>query len=197
MIRFAVIGHHAATSGAFSLNDLPGGAGRLDVLCRCVNSALFLSHDLRRDVECALVLLGEPDPPKTIVFRGSEVRSLHPDERSCGSLVKKALSIPCGSELRESTPGVYVRRGDLSRLLSEGAYAVLDEDGEDIRTLHALPAGYILSDHENFTEPEHQLLKRLPHISVGPLALHADHVITLVTNEHDRRNQYGDPGNCR
>ncbi|MDT8357951.1 MAG: tRNA (pseudouridine(54)-N(1))-methyltransferase TrmY [Methanomicrobiaceae archaeon] len=189
MIRFAVIGHHAATSGAFSLNDLPGGAGRLDVLCRCINSALFLSHNLRRDVECALVLLGEPDPPRTIVFVGSEVRSLHPDERSCGSMVKKALSIPCGSELRESTPGVHVRRGDLARLLAEESYAVLDENGEDIRTLPALPAGYILSDHKNFTESERQLLQGLPRISVGPLALHADHVISIVLNEHDRRNR--------
>ena len=189
MVRFLVIGHHAATSGAFSLNDLPGGAGRLDVLCRCVNSALFLSHDLRRDVECALVLLGEPDPPKTVVFVGSEVRSLHPDERSCGSMIKKALSIPCGSELRESTPGVYVRRGDLARLLAEGRYAVLDEEGEDIRTLSDLPAGYILSDHENFTEAEWRLIEGLPRVSVGPLPLHADHTISIVLNEHDRRNR--------
>nr|AAB88387.1 hypothetical protein [Methanococcus maripaludis] len=29
--------------------DLPGSSGRLDLLCRCVNSAFFLSHDMRRD----------------------------------------------------------------------------------------------------------------------------------------------------
>ncbi|MDD3070206.1 MAG: tRNA (pseudouridine(54)-N(1))-methyltransferase TrmY, partial [Methanoculleus horonobensis] len=60
MKRFAVVGHLAVTSGTFSLNDLPGSGGRMDVLCRSVNSAFFLSHDLRRDVECYLVLCGEP-----------------------------------------------------------------------------------------------------------------------------------------
>ena len=51
MTLFAVVGHRARTDGGFSLNDLPGSGGRMDVLCRCVNAALFLSHDLRRDVE--------------------------------------------------------------------------------------------------------------------------------------------------
>ena len=49
MTSFAIIGHIARTDGAFSLNDLPGTGGRMDVLCRCLNSSLFLSHDLRRE----------------------------------------------------------------------------------------------------------------------------------------------------
>ena len=55
MTVFAIVGHIARTDGGYSLNDLPGG-GRMDVLCRCVNASFFLSHDLRRDVECYLVL---------------------------------------------------------------------------------------------------------------------------------------------
>ena len=46
MTIFAIIGHLAATTGGFNLNDMPGGAGRMDVLCRSVNTSLFLSHDL-------------------------------------------------------------------------------------------------------------------------------------------------------
>jgi len=65
MKDFIIIGHKAVTA-PFSLNDLPGTAGRMDILCRCVNAALFLSHDLRRDVRVYLVLKGEPDPPKLI-----------------------------------------------------------------------------------------------------------------------------------
>ena len=104
MASFAIVGHLARTDGDFSLNNLPG-AGRMDVLYRCVNASLFLSHDLRRDVDCSLVLLGGPKGPKTVQFRGSEIRSLSPDERSAGALVKKALSIPCGSEFREASQG--------------------------------------------------------------------------------------------
>jgi tRNA (pseudouridine54-N1)-methyltransferase len=186
MLQFAVVGHRARTAGDFSLNDLPGGAGRMDVLCRCVNSAFFLSHDIRRDVECILVLLGEPDPPKTVLFRGEELRYLSPDERSAASLIKKALNIPCGSEYRESTKGVYVRRGGLARVLAEHEFALLDEGGADIRGMEALPGAFLLSDHMDFTPEEAELVAVLPRVSVGPRILHADHTVTVVLNEFDR-----------
>ena len=159
----------------------------MDVLCRCVNSSLFLSHDLRRDVECYLVLLGEPEPPKTILFNGERVRYLNPDERSAGSLIKKALAVNCGDEFTESTRGVYVRRGGVDRLLSEFHVALLDEGGEDIRTVTDLPDAYLLSDHMNFTDEEEALIPDLQKVSVGPKILHADHTITIMLNEMDRR----------
>ena len=187
MKRFVIVGHLAATSGAFSLDNLPGGAGRMDILCRCVNSSLFLSHDLRRDVECYLVLCGEPNPPMTVLFRGSEIRNLSPDERSSAALIKKALAIPCGDEFRESTPGVYIRRGGLARLLGEVSFAVLDEAGEDIRTAPALPDACLLSDHQNFTPEEEGMIEGYPRYSVGPRSLHADHTISVLLNEMDRR----------
>ena len=187
MRRVAVVGHLARTAGDFNLSDMPGGAGRMDVLCRCVNSAFFLSHEFRRDVECYLVLLGEPDAPKTVRFRGENVRYLSPDERSAGSLIKKALAVPAGTGFRESTPGVEVRRGGLSELLAEYSFAVLEESGTDARGMAGLPDSYLLSDHLDFTAPERELLEGLERVSVGPLSLHADHAITVLWNEIDRR----------
>jgi len=187
MPSFAIIGHVARTDGAFSINDLPGTGGRMDVLCRCLNSSLFLSHDLRRNTECYLVLCGEPAGPKTVRFLGSEVRSLSPDERSAGALIKKALTIPVGSEFREAAPGISVRKGGLERLLSEHTFAVLDEKGPDVRQAETLPEAFLLSDHMNFTVEEESLLAACPRYSVGPVCLHADHTITLVQNELDRR----------
>jgi tRNA (pseudouridine54-N1)-methyltransferase len=187
MRSFIIVGHRARTDGDFNLSDMPGSAGRMDILCRCVNASLFLSHDLRRDVECYLVLCGEPDPPKIVLFRGSEVRYLSPDERSAGSLIKKALQIPCTPEFRESTPGVYVRRGGLAELLKGRGVHLLDERGEDIRKADELPEGYLLSDHIDFTDDEQGWVADLPRHSVGPRSLHADHTITIVQNELDRR----------
>ena len=187
MIRFAVLGHLAPTAGTFSLNDLPGGAGRMDVLCRCVTASLFLSHDMRRNVEVYLVLLGPPNPPATILFSGEQVRYLNPDERSSASLIKKALALPRGSLFRESTPGVFVRTGGLGELLAEHPFALLDESGEDIRQEATLPGTWLLSDHLNLTDSEQELVRDLPRISVGPLPLHADQAITVLLNETDRR----------
>jgi len=187
MKRFIIIGHRARTDGDFSLNDMPGGAGRMDVLCRCVNASFFLSHDLRRDAECYLVLLGEPDAPKTLLFRGDALRYLSPDERSAGSLIKKALALPCDEEFRESTPGVFVRRGGLEQILAAYSPAILDENGTDIRDIEELPSAYLLSDHQNFSESECAATEHLQQVSVGPAVLHADHTITVVLNEMDRR----------
>jgi tRNA (pseudouridine54-N1)-methyltransferase len=187
MIRFAVLGHLAPTSGEFSLNDLPGGAGRMDVLCRCVSSSLFLSHGMRRDVEVYLILLGQPEPPATILFSGEKVRYLNPDERSAASLIKKALSVPRGPEFRESTRGVFVRRGGLWELLEEYPFALLDESGTDIRETGPLPDSYLVSDHLNLTAGEQELVSGLSRFSVGPHSLHADHAITILLNERDRR----------
>ena len=111
MTAFAIIGHLARTDGSFSINDLPGSGGRMDVLCRCVNASLFLSHDLRRDVDCYLVLLGPPSGPKTVKFSGAAIRSLSPDERSAAALIKKVIDIPCGSKFREAADGVSIRKG--------------------------------------------------------------------------------------
>jgi len=187
MTVFAIVGHIARTDGGFSLNDLPGSGGRMDVLCRCVNASFFLSHALRRDVECCLILCGEPAGPKTVKFSGDTVRSLSPDERSAGALIKKALDTVCGSEFREAAAGIWVRKGGLERLMNEHTFAVLDERGADIRRAGTLPEAFLLSDHLNFTKAEEILVKDCPRFSVGPDCLHADHAITVLQNELDRR----------
>jgi tRNA (pseudouridine54-N1)-methyltransferase len=187
MRTFAVVGHLARTDGTFSLDDLPGRGGRFDLLCRCVQAALTLSHNLRQDTDCYLILKGEPIPPKTVLIRGSEVRSLNPDERSTAALLRKALSLPVGTMFRHAMPGIYVRGSGLETLLEEQSCALADERGKDIRTILALPSAFVLSDHLNLTEEESSYFTKCPLVSVGPQSLHADHAIALIHNELDRR----------
>jgi tRNA (pseudouridine54-N1)-methyltransferase len=184
---FAIVGHLARTDGAYSLNDLSGSGGRMDVLCRCVNACFFLSHDLRRDVECYLILCGEPAGPKTVKVSGETIRSLSPDERSAGALIKKALDTVCGTEFRDVADGIRVRKGGLERLMTEHTFAVLDEHGTDVRKAGPLPDAFLLSDHLNYTQAEEILIHDCPRYSVGPACLHADHTITVLQNELDRR----------
>lgn len=190
MKSFIIIGHKAATA-PFSLNDLPGAAGRMDILCRCINAALFLSHDLRRDVRMYLVLKGEPDPPKLIRFDGSGVRYLSPDERSAASLIRKALEKSTQGFWTESTPGVSIRKGGLADLLSElnKKITYLREDGGDIREKSLEEPLFVLGDHLGMTDDEEKLIAGYEHeiASVGPLSLHADHCIILLHNEMDRQ----------
>lgn len=195
MKDFVIIGHKALTTGDFSLNDLPGSAGRMDILCRCINSALFLSHEMRRDINVHLVLLGEPDPAKIVRFNGKELKYLNPDERSSGALIKKALQKDALEYESRSTPGVWIRKADLQQLLEEFAEKersiyYLREDGEDIRGLASTldDAIFILGDHMGVTEEEESIIEKfaLNTLNIGPISLHSDHCITIILNEIDR-----------
>lgn len=189
MTSFTVIGHTASTDASFSLNDLPGGGGRMDLLCRAIASSLFLSHSIREDTICDIMLLGPPHPGKIIRFDGSALRSMSPDERNIASYIKKALAIPTGKTFREAGPGLLIRKGVLADQLTEKNYAVLDESGTDIRNIASedMPDAFLLSDNRNFSEEEMSCIRDLPKYSLGPAIVHADHAIVLILNEIDRR----------
>lgn len=162
----------------------------MDILCRCVNAALFLSHDLRRDVRIYLVLKGEPSPPKLIRFDGATVRYLSPDERSAASLIKKALEKDALDFWTESTPGVFIRKGDFGDLLVELGRKIiyLREDGKEVRGMRFDEQLFVLGDHLGLTGEEEEIIEGHEHeiVSVGPLPLHADHCIVILHNEMDR-----------
>lgn len=193
MRAFIVLGHKASLSPAFTLNDLPGSAGRLDVLCRCVNAGLFLSHDLRRDVTVHLILQDQ----FCVSISGKQVKRLNPDERSTGALIKKALEkiqTHSGGEPVCSTPGIQITRRGLARtlgqLVEQGFEPVLlHEDGQPLRQA-ALPERpvFVLSDHMDFSESELELLQGAPRLSVGPCVYPASHCIAVVNNEMDLRD---------
>ncbi len=195
MRYFVITGHKAVTTGDFKLDDIAGGAGRLDILVRCVNSAFFLSHNLRKDVEIYLVLEGGDDAPKTVIFKGADLRYLNPDERSTASLVRNALlrRVSPGEEVKAS-PGVYVTRMSfddvLEKLSKVGSFVYLKEDGVDCRE-YDFPENpiFVLGDNHDLTESEESaLLARSPDkICIGPHSLHADHCMIIVQNEADRK----------
>ena len=133
--RFAVIGHRAMNKGKLPLNDLAGGAGRMDVLVRAVMSALLTSHGLRSNVEVILHLQGGPGPHRRLKFIGSELRGFHAEERSVAGLIAKAIREPSPAigQWIERTPGLYDGGGTLKHTLSEWSDSVivrLDADGE-------------------------------------------------------------------
>jgi len=192
--RFIVVGHGATTSGDFSLNDLSGATGRLDVLLRCVNSALFLSHEMRRDTEIWLVLLGPPNAPKTIALKGAEMKHLNPDERSTAALVKEALNKPIFGSSVNAGPGISVSRATFKDILADAAkdsrIIALKEDGADIRSAGlAPPLTFFLSDNRDFLPEELESLRAAgaSFISLGPKSLLASHCIVVAHNEMDRR----------
>ncbi len=192
MRRFLILGHNAPIDPDFHLNDLPGGAGRLDVLCRAIGASLLLSHGIRRDVETILLLQNAV----RVRIAGDRVKRLNPDERSTAALIRRALaavsSLPSNEETM-STPGIFVSRCTLQEAIDGliaqgGAPIVLDEHGEAFDSF-ALPEepAFILSDHTDFSEEEEELLASWPRVSLGSTRLHTSQAITITHYLLDRR----------
>jgi len=188
MRRFLILGHNAPIHPDFHLNDLPGGAGRIDVLCRAIGASLLLSHGIRRDVEATLLLQNTV----RIRIEGKRVKRLNPDERSTAALIRKALDA-LGEGETESSPGVFVSRCTLAEAIDEwvgeGATPiVLDEGGTPFESL-PLPRNpaFVLSDHTDYSEGDERALADLPRLSLGPTPLHTSQAITITHHLLDRR----------
>src|SRR6266705_5417927 len=189
--RFLIVGHRASTDSAFPLDDLAGGAGRMDILLNGANAALHLAHDLRRDVEVGLLLLGPPHPPRLVRLEGFRLRNYQPDIRSNAALVRRALDGVSRIE-RESSPGVFVSQTSFEEALDRlgPVFVYAKEGGTDIRQA-SLPADatFVFSDNQDLTTVEERALtdRGVLVLGLGPLALHTDHAIAIVQNELDRR----------
>ena len=76
---------------AVNVDALHGGC-RLDVACRCVSAALFLSERTRLDCEILLVFAPDDDDDVwTVRVHGATCRHLRADERTCAHVLLAAL----------------------------------------------------------------------------------------------------------
>jgi tRNA (pseudouridine54-N1)-methyltransferase len=201
MREFVIVAHEAPTTPDVALNDLPG-AGRFDVLCRCVTAGLLTSHGVREDARVHVVV-GEGDDgadegganadgPWTITVDGATVHRLNPDERSTAARLRGALAAresAIGHRPAEPSPGVEIRRFGLetclSDLVGDATVVELHEDGDAAGDVPPPDdVAFVLSDHREFTEREAGLLAgRATHrLRLGPVRLHADQAITVAHN---------------
>ncbi|MGC9443459.1 MAG: tRNA (pseudouridine(54)-N(1))-methyltransferase TrmY [Candidatus Methanospirareceae archaeon] len=193
MRQFILYAAKAATSPDFSLNDLPGSGGRMDLVARCVGNALWLSHALRRDTCIHIVACGGPHPPVVITFTGERLRGVSPDERNIAAWIQKAVA---GTR---QNPGIRVHFIGFQELIEELAadgtfFYILHEGGNElgIRALSA-DAAFILGDQFGLPPIEEAFVERFAHekISLGPISYLASHCITILHYELDKRKTTG------
>lgn len=187
MRQFVVIGHEVPIEESIPLDDLPG-AGRADLLLRCVGAALFTSHDIRTDTRIHLVLQDRV----TVTFDGETLRHARPDERSLAGLLRTgldALDEAIGHQPTKPAAGVTVRRRGLEATLEElvrnGTIVALLEDGAPLTSVSPPKSPiFVLSDHRDFTSSEGKLLdeKADQTVRIGPRVIHADHTTAIVHN---------------
>jgi len=163
----------------------------MDILLNSANAALLLAHDIRRDVEVGLLMLGPPTPPRFVRLVGFRLQSFHPDIRSNAALVRRAMKDSSRVE-HPMSAGIHGSIATFEEALDRlgPTFVHLEEGGKDIRQA-ALPADatFVLSDNQDLTAEEERALqdRGALQIALGPFPLHADHAIAIVHNELDRR----------
>jgi tRNA (pseudouridine54-N1)-methyltransferase len=161
---FALVGHRAMSKGKLPLNDLAGGAGRMDVLIRGLMAGLLTSHGIREDVEVILHLQGGPGPHRRLKFIGSELKGFHAEERSVAGLIGKAIKepMPAIGQWVERSPGVYDGGGNLQRTLKDWKDTTLIRLDADAERLWTEKASLPLTSQSNATDIAFILSDDLP-----------------------------------
>ena len=164
MRRFAIIGQRAMSKGKLPLNDLAGGAGRMDVLVRGLMASLLTSHGIRKDTECVLHLCGDNGPARRIKFIGNEIKGMHADERSVAGLIAKVIQepLPPIGHWIERQYGIYDSGGSIITTLSERnneVNIILKADapplwsiGEGKKSAELTNIGFLLGDDQTIPE---------------------------------------------
>ncbi len=197
MRRFLLLAHKAPSSGAFTLNDLAGGGGRIDEVARSVSTAFTLSNDLRRDTELTILFRGPTPPgPRRVHLIGARLKFLNPDERSTAALLKNALVRALSSERDlESSPGLLVGPSDplaeLRRFTQAPGAIWLTETGRPLREWATSSDGFsaVISDPFDPLPDEVEILRAsgIPALSLGPRSLRTSQCIDVLHNEFDLR----------
>jgi tRNA (pseudouridine54-N1)-methyltransferase len=204
MRRFLILSHRVPVTGEFTLNDLAGGAGRMDEIARAVSTAFTLSNDLRRDTEVTVLFVVDPPPlARRITLTGTRLRYLNPDERSTAALLKNALTRGRGYPREfESSPGLTIAPTDpaaeLDTFLARRGAVWLTEEGRPIGEW--VPPGgelaAVVSDPYDPSPDERDRLERsgVPRLSVGPRSLRTSQVVDLVHSHLDLLEARDRPG---
>jgi tRNA pseudouridine-54 N-methylase len=170
--------------------DVKAGRNAAQVLTayRCVNVGLFLSGDMRRDVE-VVILTGSIDDLSAIVFPGSKLKRVSPDERSITFFLLKAkneLDKLAKGEWRRLPNGITVQRASLNTLVKQW----------DTSEVYVAKKGTLYTEKTKspgegiciFESNEGYLLEGLSDVSIKPLfrPTHPEQFILEMNILHDR-----------
>jgi len=192
MRTFVLYARKARTDNKFKLDDLIN-AGRMDLICRCISSALWLSHKVREDVRMFVVLNGPSKPPVTICFQGSELSKVYVDERTNAAWIKNILSMKFGKEWLE-VEGTKVSRKSFQEVLSElkGKNYVLHEKGEFIESIKIDKNPiFVFGDQVGLPDKEEKFaLRNGEKISLGKNVYLASSCISIINWICDKNGIY-------
>ncbi|MFX0088577.1 MAG: hypothetical protein ACFFA1_00335 [Promethearchaeota archaeon] len=191
---FVVKSGTAHTIPDFSIKDIPGTSGRLDVVCRCLISAFGKNRE-RQNIDFYGVLEGGPLQPRLILVEGRRLRRLPNDEFEVATIVSQLLAKSLENEnVLDGWPGISIYPKDFIKIVDElkgkGILFYLHQKGYDVREFE-FPRDnhlvFVMGDHVGLAKADEEVLRESGaiQISVGPLTYLASQCITLLHEELD------------
>ena len=177
-MRTFVLYARGVSDSNFDIDNLPL-VGRMDLICRCVSSALYLSYSMRDDARIFIVMNGPPNPPVTICFDSKS--SFYTDEKSIASLIKKILSSEINDEWKQVETCRAARKSfqDVLRELDGNVY-VLNEEGGSIGKIKDNPI-FVLGDNLGIPRNEEKFaLRSGEKVSIGKESYLASACISVL-----------------
>ncbi|OYT61404.1 MAG: hypothetical protein B6U69_03685 [Thermofilum sp. ex4484_15] len=170
------------------LYSLASLTGRLDVVIRALIAALLGPKGIREEVIFYAILEGPPNPPLTLMAKGSELKYLPLSEEE----VAKAIYTTSGG----SNTWLKVEKKGLKEVMGEvisSGYKViyLVEDGVDIGRYEFREEEsycFIVGDQKGLSKEDEEFLEeiRAVRVSLGPLPYLSSHCIIYVNTLLDR-----------
>lgn len=184
----------AHTDGKFTIKDLPGTSGRMDLVSRCILSALLLSNTHRVDTVFYAVLEGPPRPPLTIEVDGEKIEKIPKDELQVGLVLKKILSL----EKEPFPSGFKLINRDFRKLVEEqtnkSKIYYLHQTGSHVKKIlselqnaEKPQLTFLLGDHIGFKQNDIEYFeeKGIKPLSLGLKEYLGSHCIFLVQEKLD------------
>ncbi len=166
---FIIISNTVDTSKSLSLNSLTG-YGRLDVICRCISSAFFLSNNIRKDV---VVYVFFSINNMILKIDGATVRGLNPDERAIAGVLKRVFQ-------KLPSSGIDFFRGSIEDLVAEHHPIVLDRQGKHLKSEMSKYHSFLIGDQLGYPSEYEDLLVNLEKVSLGLKEYLSSHTITIL-----------------
>ncbi|MDD5416416.1 MAG: tRNA (pseudouridine(54)-N(1))-methyltransferase TrmY [Candidatus Aenigmarchaeota archaeon] len=169
------------TTDDFNLDRL-FESGRIDLVCRCVIGALWISNDVRRDTQIIIVLNTGRRPPVSIKFDGNKILGIEASELSIAQVIKKALSVVKDKEWANVQSGVSVSRRSFQEIVKDAKNVyVLDAKGKHISNFKPENPTFVLGDNVGLPKNEMSFaLRKGEKVSLGNKVYLASSVVSVV-----------------
>lgn len=182
MTRTFILYSYGTTDSNFDINRLYE-AGRLDLVCRCVIAALWISKTVRKDTQFYAILNTGPKPPVAIRFDGNKLVGIEPSEQAIATVIKKALRIVNDKDWISVHAGVFASRKSFQEIIKESRNIfLLDVKGTHISKMKfGSDVTFVLGDHVGLPKKEMQFaLRKGEKISLGNTIYLASAVVNVV-----------------